>query len=396
MQVCVHQLIHQVNIIEPAARQQPPLQDRQQSVCSHCTAARADLGTPAASEAAGQPDSQPQSQASNPGCGLGADGHILVTLLPRKCPQSFSSKHSPGSALESNSCAKKRTGGLESLAWLPHRQPQVGQCHLSETLVHTASCAAMLLLLQQHAAETAALLPAHHVASHQSLTLSSRQSAADKCWAAHAACLLQGSPAASPIAPAQWLRCCSPTILPHTSAVQSKMESHCRHMACHALVLVGRRHDVLDSNDVVMLQVPQQLDLPQRPLGIRQVLKGIGDLLDGHLLLCPLMARRAHHTVGPLANGLYGAVHLQQRCSEDSARPADSAAQRCYISGAAWRWGTMKQTGAAKLLHLSFLRSAANAATAVREGGLRSRRMHCSCLRPHAGADLVYFKESAP
>ena len=34
VQVCVHQLIYQVNIIEPAARQQQRLQGRQQSVRS--------------------------------------------------------------------------------------------------------------------------------------------------------------------------------------------------------------------------------------------------------------------------------------------------------------------------------------------------------------------------
>ena len=69
VQVCVHQLIHQVDIVEPAPRQQPPLQGRQpcKSACSQCAAGGADGVTPAAREAAGQRDTQPQYQARHPG-----------------------------------------------------------------------------------------------------------------------------------------------------------------------------------------------------------------------------------------------------------------------------------------------------------------------------------------
>ena len=33
-----------------------------------------------------------------------------------------------------------------------------------------------------------------------------------------------------------------------------------------------------------MLEVPEQLDLPERALGVHVVVEGVGDLLDGHHL----------------------------------------------------------------------------------------------------------------
>lgn len=42
--------------------------------------------------------------------------------------------------------------------------------------------------------------------------------------------------------------------------------------------------DVLDGDDVVMLEVFQDLQLPEGPLGIGHHIKSIRDLLNGHLL----------------------------------------------------------------------------------------------------------------
>lgn len=44
--------------------------------------------------------------------------------------------------------------------------------------------------------------------------------------------------------------------------------------------------DVLDGNDVVMLEVFEDLQLPESPFGIGHHIKGIRDLLNGHLLAC--------------------------------------------------------------------------------------------------------------
>lgn len=46
----------------------------------------------------------------------------------------------------------------------------------------------------------------------------------------------------------------------------------------------GGPQDVLDGDDVVMLEVFEDLQLPEGPLGIGHHIKSIGDLLNGHLL----------------------------------------------------------------------------------------------------------------
>ena len=49
---------------------------------------------------------------------------------------------------------------------------------------------------------------------------------------------------------------------------------------------VGHRgpQDVLDGDDVVVLEVFEDLQLPEGPLGIGNHVKSIRDLLNGHLL----------------------------------------------------------------------------------------------------------------
>jgi hypothetical protein len=68
--------------------------------------------------------------------------------------------------------------------------------------------------------------------------------------------------------------------------------------------LPGGLHDVAHADDVVMAQVAQQLDLPQRATRVREVLERIADFLDGHLLPGHRVLCRAHHAVCALANGL--------------------------------------------------------------------------------------------
>ena len=44
---------------------------------------------------------------------------------------------------------------------------------------------------------------------------------------------------------------------------------------------------------VLVVEVPQQLDLPERALGVHVVVEGVGDLLDGHHLPCLKVHHRA-------------------------------------------------------------------------------------------------------
>ena len=50
-----------------------------------------------------------------------------------------------------------------------------------------------------------------------------------------------------------------------------------------------------------MLEVLQDLDLSQRALRVGEVLEGLVDLLDRHLLARRVVHRAAHHTVRPVA-----------------------------------------------------------------------------------------------
>ena len=55
----------------------------------------------------------------------------------------------------------------------------------------------------------------------------------------------------------------------------------------------GRRQDVLERDHVLVGEVLKELDLPERPLGVHDVLKRLADLLDGDLLVCLHVPRRA-------------------------------------------------------------------------------------------------------
>lgn len=60
----------------------------------------------------------------------------------------------------------------------------------------------------------------------------------------------------------------------------------------------------LDPYDVLVVEMPQDLDLAQRPLRVRQVLKGLVDLLDGDLLARGIVESGAHHTIRAMPDGL--------------------------------------------------------------------------------------------
>ena len=62
-----------------------------------------------------------------------------------------------------------------------------------------------------------------------------------------------------------------------------------------------------------MVEVAQKLHLTQNALGVNQVLKGVGDLLDRHLALVGLVARAAHHAVRATADGLDGLLFEGER-----------------------------------------------------------------------------------
>ena len=56
---------------------------------------------------------------------------------------------------------------------------------------------------------------------------------------------------------------------------------------------IGGRYNVFDLNDVLMVEVPDQLDLAERALGINGVLKCAGDLFYGDLVVDEQIASRA-------------------------------------------------------------------------------------------------------
>lgn len=50
------------------------------------------------------------------------------------------------------------------------------------------------------------------------------------------------------------------------------------------------------------ISLTQQLDLAEDPLGVDEVVEGVGDFLDGYLLPCLLIQRGANHPVGATAH----------------------------------------------------------------------------------------------
>lgn len=59
-----------------------------------------------------------------------------------------------------------------------------------------------------------------------------------------------------------------------------------------------------------MVHVAEQLDLPERALGVDLVVERVGDLLDRHLLPRLRVERRADDAVGALADGEDGGLVL--------------------------------------------------------------------------------------
>lgn len=78
---------------------------------------------------------------------------------------------------------------------------------------------------------------------------------------------------------------------------------------------VDRQHHILQGNHILMLDVPQELELPQGPQRVDPVLEHVVDLLDRDLLVRLPIDRRAHHAVRSFPDGLDGyilGVHLKQ------------------------------------------------------------------------------------
>ena len=86
------------------------------------------------------------------------------------------------------------------------------------------------------------------------------------------------------------------------------------HELVHDVDVVVVRHGLLrpdhvhDANDVLVFQVPQQLHLPQRALGVHRVLERVGDLLDGNLLVGVDVPCAAHDAVRAFTDGFDGRV----------------------------------------------------------------------------------------
>ena len=65
-----------------------------------------------------------------------------------------------------------------------------------------------------------------------------------------------------------------------------------------------RHHYILQGNDILMAQVPKELQLAQRPQRIHAVVKDVVYLLDGDLLVGLLVDRGANYPVGSSSDGL--------------------------------------------------------------------------------------------
>ena len=75
----------------------------------------------------------------------------------------------------------------------------------------------------------------------------------------------------------------------------------------------------LDSNDILVVEVTEDLDLAQRALHVGQVLKRLVDLLDGNLLAIRVVHCRADDAVGTVSNRLHqrvARVHVEA-CAAD-------------------------------------------------------------------------------
>jgi len=57
---------------------------------------------------------------------------------------------------------------------------------------------------------------------------------------------------------------------------------------------------------VLVVHVAEQLDFPQRPLGVDVVVEGIANLLDRNLLVCLRVHSRTDNAVGAAADGADG------------------------------------------------------------------------------------------
>ena len=120
-------------------------------------------------------------------------------------------------------------------------------------------------------------------------------------------------------------------------------------------LVVWRAHDVFQRNDVLVFELPQDLDLPEYPPRVRRVLEGARNLLDRHLaaraaLVRPRvrvhprrrggrLLRGANHAVRPATHRLdwhVAAVDLE------GLLPASSASVR-ESRGFAWKSVRLRQ-----------------------------------------------------
>jgi len=99
----------------------------------------------------------------------------------------------------------------------------------------------------------------------------------------------------------------SPTVFATRTATQNEHEIDPSHLPVH-----HGRNEVSDLNHILMVEVAHKLDLSQSALCIYKVLKGIGDFLDGHLLVKLGITGRAAGTKDKQSGTMGINVRLEQ------------------------------------------------------------------------------------
>jgi hypothetical protein len=79
-----------------------------------------------------------------------------------------------------------------------------------------------------------------------------------------------------------------------------------------------------------MPQQPQQLDLPQYPSRVRDVVEHVVDLLNGHLLTRLVVDCRAHDAVRPFADDLLDGVAIGFPVLREKLRAAAAQLTRSF------------------------------------------------------------------
>jgi hypothetical protein len=109
-----------------------------------------------------------------------------------------------------------------------------------------------------------------------------------------------------------------------------------------------RLHDVFDSNDVLMIEMPKQPDFSQRPARIGGILECIANFLDSNLFPSLHIPSRAHNPVSALPNRFYWlilCIDLKERSPQH---------ELVLPRGAGTLWGIDTSGHAVWLLQLIF------------------------------------------